>query len=207
MLINDGFNAVIDADGNSYNIVKIGNQVWMSENLKATRYNDGTAIPFVKDKMAWSNLTTPGFCWYNNDECTYKKELGALYNWYTVNTGKLCPAGWHVPSEAEWSALAEYLGGKSIAGGKLKETGTVHWKNTNARATNERGFTALPGGHRSSSGEFGFIGDGGYWWSATDTSAGTAWYIRMFYSTGEVIHSKYYYYLKKLGMSVRCLRD
>ena len=108
---------VVDIDGNVYHTVTIGTQVWMVENLKTTRYNDGTAIPLVTDGTAWAALTTPGYCWYNNDSATYKNTYGALYNWYAVNTGKLAPTGWHVPTDSEWTVLTTYLGGESLQAG------------------------------------------------------------------------------------------
>ena len=195
---------VIDIDGNVYNTVTIGSQVWMAENLKTTKYNDGTAIPLVTDSTSWSNLTTPGYCWYNNDEAGYKNVYGALYNWFTVNTGKLCPIGWHVPTDAEWTTLTDYLGGESVAGGKLKETGTTHWLSPNTGATNETGFTALPGGYRAGSGYFNHVGSYGHWWSATEGSAGNAWGRYVGYDNSNV------YGLsdsKQAGFSVRCVKD
>ena len=155
---------VTDIDGNIYHTVKIGAQLWTMENLKTTRYNDGAAIPLVTDSSAWTNLTTPGRCWYNNDSGSYANPYGALYNWYTINTGKLAPAGWHVPSDSEWTVLSTYLG--DGAGGKLKEVGTTHWQSCNTDATNETGFSGLPGGWRYS-GTFLYIGIYGYWWSST----------------------------------------
>jgi uncharacterized protein (TIGR02145 family) len=134
-----------DVDGNVYNTVTIGAQVWMAENLRTTKYNDGTSIPLVTDSTKWSDLSTPAHCWYNNDKASYKATYGALYNWYTVATDNLCPTGWHVPTTAEWQILKDYLG-SSVDGGKLKESGTTHWKSPNKGATNESGFTALPGG-------------------------------------------------------------
>ena len=116
---------VTDIDGNVYHTVTIGTQTWMVENLKTTKYNDGTAIPLVTDSTAWLNLTTPGYCWYNNDAATYKNTYGALYNWFTVNTSKLAPSGWHVPTDAEWTTLITYLGGETVAGGQMKSTGTI----------------------------------------------------------------------------------
>lgn len=136
---------VLDTDGNIYHTVVIGNQVWIVENLKTTRYNDGTSIPLVTGNTEWINLTTPGYCWYDND-ITNKETYGALYNWYAVQTNKICPAGWHVPSDSEWTALTDFLGGESTAGGKLKEAGTMHWDSPNTGATDESGLTLLPGG-------------------------------------------------------------
>ena len=137
-------------DGNTYNTIMIGTQTWMKENLKTTTFNDGTSIPLETDATKWAALTSSGYCYYNNDEATYKDTYGVLYNWYTVNTGKLCPSGWHIPIEADWTNLTTFLGGENGAGGKLKESGTSHWINPNSGATNETKFTALPGGERVS---------------------------------------------------------
>ena len=194
---------VSDFDGNVYHTVTIGTQVWMVENLKTTKYNDGTSIPLVSDGTAWISLSTPGYCWYNNDAATNKATYGAIYNWYTVNTGKLCPAGWHIPTDAEWTTLTTYLG-ESIAGAKLKETGTTHW-GYNYCATNETGFTALPGGWRYNDGTFQDIGYNGNWWSSTEQiAAGTSWFRRLESDWCDVRGGSY---VKILGYSVRCLRD
>jgi len=195
---------VVDYDGNSYTTIIIGDQVWLGENLKTTSYNDGTAIPLVTNGTEWYNLTTPAYCWYNNDEATYKATYGALYNWYTVNEGNLCPTGWHVPTDAEWSTLTTYLGGGSVAGGKLKEAGTTHWNSPNTGATNESGFTALPGGYRYNIGSFFSIGYESGWWSSTENSSTNAWYRRMSYDGATVDRNTNY---KIFGCSVRCLRD
>lgn len=195
---------VSDVDGNTYSTVTIGTQVWMKENLKTTKYNDGTAIPNVTNNATWTGLTTGAYCWYNND-ISYKNPYGALYNWYTVNAGKLCPTGWHVPSDAEWTTLATYLGGESVAGGKLMETGTSHWISPNTGANNETGFSALPGGDRDGGiGMFSFIGYTGNWFSYTEFSATNAWYRVM--GSGYSIINKGNV-SKKYGFSVRCLRD
>lgn len=153
---------VVDEDDNHYHIVKIGEQIWMAENLKTSKYNDGTEIPLVTGEIEWANLTTPGYCLYDNSDDSY----GALYNWYTVNTDKLCPAGWHVPSDGEWTELITFVGGESIAGSKLKDLGTNDWIVTTVGVTNEYYFTALPGGDRSKDGAFVFIGTYGFWWSS-----------------------------------------
>jgi uncharacterized protein (TIGR02145 family) len=195
---------VTDNDGNVYNTVTIGTQTWMAENLKTTKYNDNTSIPLVTDNTAWAALTTSGYCWYNNDAATYKATYGALYNWYTVNTGKLCPTGWHVPTDAEWTTLTTYLGGESIAGGKLKATGTTYWASPNTGATNESGFTALPGGYRYGNGTCFSIGGYGIWWSSTEYSATYAWYRAVSYDDADVNRFSDY---KQDGLSVRCLRD
>jgi uncharacterized protein (TIGR02145 family) len=155
---------ITDIDGNIYNVIRIGTQLWMKENLKTTKYTDGTNIPTGYGGPAWSNLETPAFCLYNGD-IQNKNIYGALYNWYAADTTILCPTGWHVPSDDEWTILIDYLGGESIAGGKLKEVGTVHWAVPNYGATNESGFTGLPGGWRPQS--FYNIYYDGYWWSSS----------------------------------------
>jgi uncharacterized protein (TIGR02145 family)/uncharacterized repeat protein (TIGR02059 family) len=195
---------VNDNDGNVYNTIVIGTQEWLRENLRTSKYNDGSSIPLVTDNTAWSNLITPGYCWSNNDAATYKATYGALYNWYTVNTGKLCPTGWHIPSDAEWTTLTTYLGGENVAGGKLKETGTAHWYSPNAGATNETNFTALPGGSRDFDGSFYGIGNYGDWWSSTESNTDIAWDWGMYYLDSNVYRD---YYDKRDGFSVRCVRD
>ena len=196
---------VTDADGNVYQTIAIGNQVWMAENLKTTKYNDGTPIPLVTNGTDWSNLTTPGFCWYLNKPDVYKETYGALYNWYTVNTGKLSPTGWHIPTEAEWATLTDYLGGDDFAGGKLKEAGTTHWVSPNTGATNESGFTGLPGGFRRGS-DTNFMDINGYTylWSTTKLDAYEAWSRRLDYDD---THFRKYSYDKRDGFSVRCVKD
>jgi uncharacterized protein (TIGR02145 family) len=208
-LIVAGTYKLIDVEDNYYKVVKIGNQVWMAENLKTTKYNDGSTISLVADSAAWvSATTTPAYCWYNNDVAN-KSTYGALYNMQVVdiagNGGKnVCPVGWHVPTDAEWNALIAYLGGTSSAANKLKESGTAHWYSPNTGATNESGFTALPGGRRET-GEFGSLGSTGLWWSSTRTVTATFLWIQfMGYSSGNVVRTLG---SKSSGLSVRCLRD
>jgi uncharacterized protein (TIGR02145 family) len=195
---------VTDADGNVYHTVKLGTQTWTVENLKTTKFNDGTSIPLVPDGTAWLNLATPGYCWYNNDATTNKATYGALYNWYAVNTGKLAPAGWHIPTDAEWDILSVYLGGNNVSGGKLKEFGTAHWNSPNAGVTNESGFSALPGGCRLNDGNFFGIGGYGSWWGATDFGASYAYNRSLGYDHDYLDRIDYY---KSCGFSVRLLRD
>ena len=192
-----------DIDGNSYSIVKIGDQFWMAENLKTTKYNDGSKIPLISDYNAWSRLISPGFCWYFNEAETYKADYGALYNGYTISTGKLCPKGWHVPSAQEWQTLINYTGGKEV-GGKLKGIGNEHWMSPNKDATNAVGYAALPGGSRGSRGSFFDDGLRGYWWSSTDFDNDNLWYSSMGYSSNEVENN---FDEKKSGLSVRCIKD
>ena len=194
---------VKDIDGNVYKTVKIGTQTWMAENLKTTKFNDGTKIPLVSVITAWEKLTTPAYSWYDNNISNSKTKYGALYNWYTVNTGKLCPAGWHVPSDAEWTILTNQFGTDNIAGGKLKETGTTHWQTPNGGAENEGGFTAIPGGIRGSNGAFGDQGYFGYWWSSTESVATEAWYRYIGYNEGWV--QRLSFGKKQSGFSVRCV--
>ena len=192
-----------DVDGNKYKTVTIGNQVWMKENLKTTRYNDGSEIPLVTDYDLWTELTTPAFCWYGNDS-TNKEVYGALYNWYAVETKKLCPEGWHVPADSEWVKLKDFLGESGIAGDKLKEAGIAHWKSPNSEATNESGFSALPGGFRSFNGAFNYIWIAGYWWSSTEYTGTNVYFWNLRYK-----FSYLYKYIadKPNGFSVRCLKD
>jgi len=193
-----------DIDGNVYSTVNIGTQVWMIENLKTTKFNDGTEIDLEFDKKNWSLFDTPMYSWYNNDKTKYINDYGALYNWYTVNTNKLCPKGWHVPSSLEWDVLIRYLNGEINAGGKLKEAGTLNWNAPNEYATNQTGFTALPGGYRSYKGEFDNIRKEGFWWSTSDNSIFSAWRIKVSSDSWGINVSDSH---KHYGFSVRCLRD
>jgi uncharacterized protein (TIGR02145 family) len=205
---------VTDIDGNVYHVVTIGTQVWMAENLKTTRYNDGTAIPNVTVDATWAALTTGAYCDYGNDPAN-STIYGRLYNWYTVdnntstkvasNGGKnVCPTGWHIPSRTEWMTLITYLGGEDVAGGKLKETGTTHWVSPNTGATNETGFTALPGGFRFYNGLDYSRGNYVFWWSSTAYSTSDAW-IRLLLYNDTKINSNICSKLE--GLSVRCVRD
>jgi uncharacterized protein (TIGR02145 family) len=194
---------VTDIDGNVYNTVTIGTQTWMAENLKTTKYNDGTNIPNVTYAATWAGLTSPGYCWSENNIAN-KTTYGALYNWYTVNTGKLAPTGWHVPTHEEFTTLETYLGGDEVAGGKLKEIGFTHWNDPNTGATNETGFTALPGGFCDANGFFGRPGYYGDWWSSTESPSNSALSISLTYGHGYV---KVYSVYRRRGHSVRCLKD
>lgn len=195
---------VKDQDGNEYKTVIIGTQVWMAENLRTTLYNDGTPIPHVTDSTVWSNLTTAAYCWYENN-IAYKNPYGALYNWYTVNTGKLCPTGWRVPSDADWSMLSSFLGGKNASGGKLKASGTAYWYSPNTGATNVSNFSALPAGNRFDDGSFLKLGTYSAWWSATQVSTGYAWSRYVYYYDGDFGRDSNYD--KRNGFSVRCLKN
>lgn len=194
----------IDGDGNVYQVDTIGNQIWISENLRTTSYNDGTPIPHITLTSDWNARTQPAYCWFNNDETANKLTYGALYNWYTTQTGKLCPTGWHVPDDTEWLELTTYLGGDATAGGKLKETGTSHWLAPNTGATDEVGYTARPGGYRRYNGTFSSLTLLGYWWSVTEALVDHAWERSLQYNSSAGVRN---YSHKRNGFSVRCLKD
>jgi uncharacterized protein (TIGR02145 family) len=236
--ITYNFIACTDGDGNHYPIVQIssskgttgntdlkpdiGTQTWMALNLRTTKYTDGTDIPNVTDGTTWSGLTTPAYCWYDNN-IVYKNIYGASYNGFTADTGILCPDGFHVPRDSDWTVLTDYLGGITEATSKLKETGTIHWVNSNYEATNESGFTALPGGMRSDNdGSFKGVGSHCCWWSSTegiphknDSYKGSSWHssqssipyawYRIIYYLDSWVHRDVLY--KARGFSVRCMRD
>ena len=222
--ITYNFIACTDEDGNNYPIVQIniakgttynlvaaeetGTQTWMAENLKTTKYNDNTDIPWVADGLLWSQLgatQSPAYTWYGNDIAN-KETYGALYNWHAVNTGKLCPAGWNVPNHDEWSALFTHLGGSDEAGGKLKETGTSHWKSPNTGATNKTGFTALPGGGRDDDGgSFHDVNYMGTFWSSTVEYSGIYAYSYWIFNAWSDVDIRSP--SKQWGLSVRCIKD
>ena len=195
---------ITDIDGNSYHIVTIGTQLWMAQNLKTTQCNDGSSIPLDTSSSAWSDLTTPGYCWFNNDPAANKDIYGALYNGYAVSSGALAPSGWHVPTDSEWTVLMAYLGGDNMAAGKLKEAGTAHWWPPNTGATNAAGFSALPGGWRTNTGSFQVDGRYGYWWSSTAFDSTDSWTRILSYSGAMVVRN---FISNASGSSVRCVRN
>lgn len=197
---------VTDIDGNVYGTVTIGTQVWMAENLKVTKYRNGDPISNVTGEAQWSSLKTGAYCSYNND-ANNLKTYGQLYNWYAVaDSRNLAPAGWHIPTDEEWTTLVDFLGGDGEAGIKLKESGTIHWNSPNFGVTNDSKFTALPGGYRGNNGTFTGLGSNGNWWSFTEfVSVSTAaWWRRMSYSFGGVGRDVAF---KESGYSVRCIKD
>jgi len=214
---------IFDIEGNIYPIKLIGSQVWMTENLKTTKYADGSSIPLVISNTDWSLFSpnSTAYCWYNND-IKNKDIYGALYTWTAATKGVasntipskvlgVCPTGWHLPSMPEWAQLIEYLGGEKVAANKMKESGSLHWiipLNSSGLypnvSTNESGFSALPGGNRDGSGRFYYMGIEGYWWSSSSNNVNPAtasffniWNKGTRYSGSEKI----------FGCSVRCLRD
>ncbi len=194
---------VSDVDGNVYHVISIGSQLWTKENLKTTKFKNSDPIPVVTDNDEWYNLTTPGYCWYNNYS-PFKDQYGALYNWYAVTTGNLCPDGWHVPNDANWTTLINFLGGEEIAANKLKEAGTANWNSPNTGATNESGFTALPCGQRDHYGTFYDLGTYTYLWNSIECDEASSWSKCMNNSEGYVYHMSNN---KKKGFSVRCIKD
>ena len=181
----------------------------MAENLKVSRYNDGTDIPNITNNIQWQKNTTGAWAYYNNDVANNAK-YGKLYNWYAVSpttngTKNVCPTGWHVPTDAEWRVLIDYyLVGDEIAGGKMKEVGITSWNSPNTNATNTSLFSALPGGGRGNDGSYGIIGKVGTWWSSTESGTGDAYSRYLYYNLGLADGN---YDNKKNGLSVRCLRD
>jgi uncharacterized protein (TIGR02145 family) len=205
LVISQAPQIVTDTDGNQYHTVRIGKQVWMVENLKTTRFNDGKAIPLVSENQEWAHLTTSAYCWYNNDSVTNKNKYGALYNYYSVSTGKLAPKGWRVPTDEDWKILVDFLGGESVAGGKMKEEGTIHWKNPNKNASDSSGFSGLPGGFRLPEGRFFLLGQTGYWWASWTNNKSN-------FAVGRIMVSynasaQICYESKGYGFSVRCIKD
>jgi len=201
--ITFSFVACTDSDSNNYSTVQIGDQVWMAENLKTTSFNDGQPIPNVVGNFALGHLTSPAYCWGNNDPAN-KDEYGGLYNWFAVNSGKLAPTGWHVPTETEFRTLADYLGGVSIAGGKMKST--TKWQ-FNVGATNESGFSGNPVDYRNYDGVI-FWNPGGMasYWSSTDCTATNAIGTRL--SNDRVVFDIWDGGVdKKYGYSIRCIKD
>jgi len=215
---------ITDYDGNIYETVTIGTQVWMAEDLKVTHYPNGDAIPYIDNNANWSALTddniSDAYSVYgdSNDDGIVdvaNPDYGYLYsyaaaigdNWTRDNADGqgVCPDGWHLPSDAEWTELSDYLDGVSVAGGKLKETGTIHWNSPNTGADNSSGFSALPGGYRyNDDGTFIYMGNYGLWWTSTESSSTEVYYRGLNYNNAEVGST---YCNKSHGLSVRCIKD
>ena len=197
---------VIDIDGNVYPVVTIGSQIWMKENLKTTRYQTGEAIPTGISDGNWGTTTSGAFAIYNNDAAN-NITYGKLYNWYAaIDPRKIAPAGWHVPTKAEWLTLINSLGGFVSAGGTMKEAGLTHWNTPNTAATNSSGFAGLGAGNRINTGAYSFIGNGGYWWTTTEDSPGSidAEAIGLFYNSIEAAQISG---SKSFGVSIRCIKN
>ena len=194
-----------DIQGNTYKTIGIGSQIWMAENLKTRSFKDNSPIPVILNDSIWAKLQSPGCCWYNNDSTNYKELYGTLYNFYAVETGLLCPDGWHVPDASEWSTLGSYLGGPEIAGGKLKDYYKAYWVEPNPCLLNEYQFYALPGGERLNyNGSFSQIGVTGFWWTGTLKKDFEAYSRTMSHSDkslGLLLNDT------RRGYSVRCIKD
>lgn len=191
------FKNIVDSrDGKTYRTVEIGSQTWFAENL---RYSG--SIPEVKDYKQWSDTRQPAWCYLFNNHVN-DSIYGKLYNWYAVEVGNVCPSGWHVPSDAEWTILINYLDGSYLAGGKLKSTDG--WEYSNLRGTNESGFSALPGDHRHYQGTFSGQKRSAYWWSSTEIVSGRAWFRVVDYEDNIVDR---FYGMLNTGYSIRCVKD
>ncbi len=204
LTFNNQAQTVTDIDGNVYNTVTIGTQVWTKENLKVSRYNNGDTIPNVTDSAQWANLTTGAYCNYSNNSY-YDSIYGKLYNFYTVvDNRSLCPSGWHVPSDSEWTVLTTFLGGDAVAGGKMKEVGYAHWANPNANADNSSGFTARAGGLRENW-YYGLFYNAVFW-SSTASNDSSAWFRTLFYNV-PIVYRNDCSNNKTAGFSIRCVKN
>jgi len=199
--------SVTDLDGTVYQTIKIGNQTWTGQNLNVSQFRNGDPIPEVKTDEEWEKAgleRKPAWCYYESNS-DHGKLYGKLYNWYAVNDKRgLSPKGWHIPSDAEWKTLATFLGGNDLAGKKLKEKGTTHWKSPNKDATNESGFTGLPGGLNYSFGSFVSMGNVGYWWTSDENGEETANLYSLSYEDNILSDL---FLNKGVGISVRCIKD
>jgi len=198
------FKTVNDIEGNIYNYVRIGTQAWFAENLKTTKFNDGTPIPLVTDNSKWESLSTPGYCYMNNDSASYRDKYGALYNGWTVNTGNICPVGWHVPTDSDWSALEIYLGGSALAVQLKSLSGwdPDPYYGVDGNGYNTSGFNALTGGKRSN--DFFAEGYYGFWWITSSLGLKT---ISLIDDYKETVKFRVYDFEQSVGYSIRCIKD
>lgn len=194
-----------DKDGNVYSTVQIGNQLWMAENLKTTKYSNGSSIVYPgNDATMWYSSSSGAYAWYDNDEAN-KDVYGALYNWHAVNNSNdICPTGWRVSTDEDWTTLTDFLGGESVAGSKLKQTGTAVWNAPNTDATNESGFNAVPGGMRDEMGVYSQLKWTGFYWTSTQYNLGNGWARSVGNNNGSVLR---FYDNKSIGYSVRCIKE
>ena len=201
------YGTMTDQEGNVYKTITIGTQTWMAENLRTSKYRNGDDIDYIEDFASWDASNAGAFCWFNNDLPNYIDKFGALYNWYAVvDSRNIAPEGWHIPTDDEWNTLINYLGGEDLAGNKMKETGSLHWHESDSEGTNESGFTALPAGGRKD-----YTADGFYnltfatiFWSSTQGGTYSAWgrYLSITSSKCSKYGSE-----KQNGNSVRCIKD
>lgn len=198
---------VTDIEGNVYKTIMIGKQIWMAENLKTTKYSNGDLIGTTQpDTLNYMVAVNPKYQWVYAGNDSNLAAYGRLYTWYVVTDSRnVCPTNWHVPSKTEFATLIRFLGTDSIAHGKLKETGTVHWNKPNTGATNESGFTGIPGGNHYPKGFSQYMGTCGHWWSSTEYDKNYAWRLRLRYDTD--IENFLDYAPKMMGWSIRCVKD
>jgi uncharacterized protein (TIGR02145 family) len=203
------YGSVNDIDGNTYKTIQVGSQIWMAENLRVTKFRNNTALQNISDSLGWANVydnnsRIPTWAYYQNDP-SYNAVYGKLYNWFAaVNTNGICPEGWHVPTDGEWTTLTNFLGGEPIAAGKMKSAGTQYWKIPNVEATNSSGFSALAGGLRYYYSSFDFLFDFGTWWSSTADNDTRSWARYLSYEYGSVFRTSS---IKENGFSIRCIKD
>jgi uncharacterized protein (TIGR02145 family) len=211
--INTGltYGTMTDIEGNNYRIIQVDNQVWMAENLRVGKFRDGNPISKVNDTSQWRTTTAPARCFFEDDTANHVL-FGNLYNWYAVNSSSnICPRGWHVPTDAEWGTLLNFLdskssGGDSVntAGSKMKIPGNVYWDSPNSNASNSSGFSANGGGARFPSGNYGVLRQFGLWWSSTERAADAAWVRQLGNASESAVRASYQ---KTFGFSVRCVKD
>lgn len=199
------YGSLTDQDGNIYKTVKIGNQTWMAENLRTTKYNDGTPIPNISNDNDWQYLSTGAYCNYNNlSNVETIATYGRLYNGYAVITGKLAPKGWHIATDTDWATLITYLDCEGHEANKLKETGDTHWHSSSSNVTNETGFTAIPGGMHGAVSSFYSINYAGYWWCLEEDNSSNLWHLQI--GLADFLESNNN--LSRLfGFSIRCVMD
>jgi uncharacterized protein (TIGR02145 family) len=198
------YGSLTDQEGNTYATIVIGTQEWMAENLRTTKYANGDIIPNITDNGEWADLTTGAWAHYHNNNL-YEIPRGKLYNGHTIiDSRKICPVGWHVPTDEDWSIIVDNLGGEVEAGGKMKSTGTQFWEIPNSDATNESGFSGLPGGARYNGGYFAGLNREGYWWSSSNYDVERNWARLLYYALGTV---ERYAESKQNGFFIRCLKD
>ena len=196
---------VTDIAGNTYQTIRIGDQIWMAENLRTNKYANGTIIPNVTNDAQWDGLTTGAWCWFENNNSN-ELPLGKLYNWYAVeNQDDLCPIGWRLPTDTDLQILIDYLGGSDVAGGKLKQEGSEYWIDPNIGATNESGFSAQPHGGRGFQGKFStFFGYFAQFWTISEEDQNKAWYLSLSHLNDNTILTNTQ---KRYGMAVRCIKQ
>ncbi len=199
------YGTVTDIEGNTYKTISIGTQTWMAENLRVLQYGNGDPIQNVTDNLLWADQITGAYCWYDNDESQNKNSYGALYNYHAIaDSRNICPTGWRIPNKSDCEILGSFLGGNNIAGGKLKETGTVHWYSPNESASDKSKFSARGGGSRNTGGAFEYIRQMAAFWTSSLSASTDAYFYFLSFETGElyIVNAN-----KNHGFSVRCIKS